>query len=123
MSSNEYFLAWMVYGLSCFFVTIFWFWMTSLFSSMVVKLFLRLPVMALLLTPMPHALDQSLYVPAIAAVAFDFIGKDSLRLSEDIMTLLTGVLASLVLALVLSLLGMLLSRLMREKTDNARQRG
>ena len=115
MSSNEYFLAWSIYAVASFFVIIFWFWATSIFSSVLMRLLLRLPVMAILLTPIPHVLDPSLYVPVVAAVAFDFISKDSLALSEDLMTLVMAVFLSVVLAFVLVFVGHMFARLLRGK--------
>lgn len=107
-------MAWSIYAVASFFVIIFWFWMTSIFSSLVLRLLLRLPVMAILLTPVPHVLDPSLYVPVVAAAAFDFIGKDSLALSEDLMALGAAVIASMLLAILLAGIGGLLARVLRK---------
>ncbi len=117
MSSNEYFLAWTVYLVSSFFVVMFWCWVTSLFKSLTLRLVLRLPVMAVLLTPIPHLLDPSLYVPAVAAVAFDFIGKNPEAMSSDVMTLLAAVIASLIIALFLGLAGKLIARFIASKSS------
>jgi hypothetical protein len=116
MSSNEYFLAWTIYMVSSFFVVMFWCWVTSPLKSLVVRLLLRLPIVAILLTPIPHIADPSLYVPVVAAVAFDFIGKNPEALSADVMTLLAAIIVSLIIAVVVGLLGKLIARLLASKS-------
>lgn len=116
MSSNEYFLAWTIYMVSSFFVVIFWCWVTSPLKSLMLRLFLRFPVVAILLTPIPHVADPSLYVPVVAAVAFDFIGKNAEALSSDMMTLLAAVLVSFIIALFLGLVGKGIARFIASKS-------
>jgi hypothetical protein len=110
MSSNEYFLAWSIYIGSSFFVLIFWCWVTSPIKSLTLRLLLRLPALAILLTPIQHIADHSLYVPTVAAVAFNLIAKDSTALANDASILIAAVAVSLFVALLLGFLGHILSR-------------
>ena len=110
MSSNEYFLAWSIYIGSSFFVLIFWCWVTSSVKSLTLRLLLRLPAVAILLTPITHIADHSLYVPALAAVAFNIIGKDSTALANDASILIAAVMVSLFVALLLGFLGHVVAR-------------
>jgi hypothetical protein len=120
MTANEYFLAWAIYTGAGFFVIMFWCWLTSPLKSITLRLLLRLPALAILLTPIPHVLDKSLYVPAVAAVAFDIISKDSMATSSDVMILIAAVIASLLLALLLGFIGRMISRMLAKESTGHR---
>lgn len=110
MSANEYFMAWSIYIGASFFVIMFWFWLTSSFRSLTVRMLLRFPVMTVLLLPIQHNLDPSLYTPAVAAAAFAIISKDSMAMSSDITILIAAVVASLLAALLLGFIGRIVAR-------------
>lgn len=115
MSSNEYFLAWTIYMVASFFVIIFWCWVTSPLKSLTLRLLLRLPVLAILLTPIPNPADPSLYVPAVAAVAFELISKNAEAMSSDVMALLAAVLVSIMIALLVGLVGKIIAWFIADK--------
>lgn len=114
MSSNEYFLVWLVYAGASFFVIMFWFWITGFSRSMMLKSLLRFPVIVILLTPIPHVLDHSLYVPAVAAVAFDVLAKDSTHLLKDATALGSAVILSIVFAIAFSVFTKMMARRIHE---------
>lgn len=79
METGEYFSAWVVYlGSACAVIACLW-WLCRLIPQLMVRLALLFCAAAVLLTPVTHPVNPSLYVPAIAAAALSFIadGQDA----------------------------------------------
>jgi putative effector of murein hydrolase LrgA (UPF0299 family) len=108
MSANEYVLVWTVYVISALIVLAFWCWMTSPLKSLTLRLLLRLPALALALTPVHHVLDETLFAPAVAGIAMEFIAGGEMAASSYIMVLLATLISSILLALVLGFIGRLI---------------
>lgn len=111
MSTNEYYLAWAIYIVSSLFVVMFWCWVTSPIKWLTLRLILRLPALAILLTPLAHVANANLQVPAIASIAFHLLAKDYSAMQEDAVVLIGAILGSIAVALLLSLVGYAVSAL------------
>lgn len=117
MSTNEYYLAWAIYIVSSLFVVVFWCWVTSPIKWLTLRLSLRLPALAILLTPIPHAANASLQVPAIASIAFNTISKNYSGMQDGAAILIGAFLGSIVIALLLGLLSHIISLVFRRFGD------
>ena len=101
MSSSEYVIVWSIYLASgAVVVGCFW-WVTEPIRNETVKWVLRLPIIAVVITPAPQGTDSIQFSPAIAAAALDMIagGWEGARL--HVVSLLVTIILSLILFFVI----------------------
>ena len=101
MSSAEYYSIWFLYlASSAVAVAGFW-WLTQFIKHKTVKLLLRLPVIAIVLTPAQTSDVSFLYAPAIASAALEFIANGWEGARPHVFSVLFAVAFSLLLVLII----------------------
>lgn len=104
LSPTEYYLAWLLYlfasvvALACF-----W-WLTQCIKHKTVRLLLRLPAIAIVFMPAQQASDSSMYSPAIAAAALDFIAHGWEGAQPHVFSLLLAIAFALVIVFFIEVL-------------------